>query len=284
MKTNASKYSVSKNQRPFAGVSKCVLCLIVLIVALFPVMAHAADGCDSLSDNAQWQKGIQTLVEMMKADQMQDAKRQAKALSEICSNSPTLNYLQGKISEALDEKSDALYYYQKASENTYTFAVDPDTAKKIWYARYENEHPERTKGAVASTSERMSSLEAENAQLRALAPYKDKHLDNVKALMWTGVGLGAGGLVLAGVGAGIIATNEPCEIVAHDDGRNPYTFKDKPVYSVGWALVGVGAGLTVTGAILAGIYGFKYTHFEINDESEVSLMLSPTSVSLGLTF
>ena len=70
----------------------------------------------------------------MQNNDMQSAKLQAKALAEICPNAPTLNYLQGKISEALDEKTDALYFYQKASENTYHIRDNTgDSRDKIAY-------------------------------------------------------------------------------------------------------------------------------------------------------
>ena len=253
----------------------CHICpaLLMLCLLLASTSARAEDGCATIGDDPQWKYDLSVLVETIQAGEIQAAKQQAKALSAVCGNAPTLNYLQGKIAEALDDKSEALYYYQKASENTFTFAVDPDIAKKIWYARYEAEHPERTQGAVTSKSEHITSLESQVSQLNATLA------SQYRKFMWLGIGLGTGGLVLAGTGAALVAKFDPVELGREDNHKLSY--KEKPLHSFGWASIGVGTGLLVTGAVLAGIYGYRYSRAKQDD---LTFYISPSSIMIHLTF
>lgn len=232
---------------------------------------------------------MQQLIETMQANDMQKAKIQSKKLADICPNAPALNYLQGKIAEALGEKQDALYYYQKASENTYTFAVDPDNAKKIWYARYENEHPERTAAAVNSSHESINDLEAEITKLKDINSKYEEAVENnaqtAKKLMWTGVGIGIGGLALAGAGVGMAISQDnkySVKTIEHNSDVQAYTFST--LYTASWAIIGAGAVLTVTGAVLAGIFGKKYASSSKDEANDYSFSITPFSTSFTYRF
>ncbi|MBQ8037578.1 MAG: hypothetical protein IJ268_11345, partial [Proteobacteria bacterium] len=93
-------------------------------------------------------------------------------------------------------------------------------------------------------------------------------------------GVGAGGLALIGAGIALVATT-PISITGK--GNAPREYQEKPTYATGWVLTGVGAGLLVGGTVLAGIYGYKYTHFK-TENTELSFSLSPTSLSFDLSF
>ena len=152
------------------GIRLCCLLISLLLTARFlliPMPAIAQDRCEHLNEDSEWTEGLKKLIATMQNNEMKTAKGQAKALSEICSESPALNYLQGKIEESLGNSSRAHYYYQKSSENTYRFAVEPNTAKMIWYARYENEHPDRTDVTLAATKVEIEKLETQNQSLRS---------------------------------------------------------------------------------------------------------------------
>ena len=247
--------------------------LLILCLLFASTDASAEDNCATIGDDPQWSYDLNVLVETIQAGEFQAAKQQAKALSNICSNAPALNYLQGRIAEALNDKSEALYYYQKASENTFAFAVSPDISKKIWYARYELEHPERTKDAVSSQVEVIASLDSQVGKLNeALSSQYEK-------LMWLGVGLGAGGLIFAGTGAAIIGKFPPVDLDRNQN--HQIVYQEKPIHSLGLASIGVGAGLLVTGAVLAGIYGYRYAHAS---ESDLSFYISPSGCMMNLTF
>lgn len=251
-------------------------CVLLTTVALLhPAGALAQDRCQDLSDDEEWTEGIRRLHAHMQNKDMHAAKVQARALSEICANSPTLNYLQGKISESLGESKEALYFYQKASENTYYFAVDPDTAKLIWYTRYENEHPERTEGALTTTNARMDELGAEAIELR------NEKRDIYRKLLWTGTGIGIGGLILTAVGGAVVASTKPVSLTEVDGVH--YKYQAKSVHSFGWTSLGIGSGLLMTGAVLAGVFGYKYRQSD-PDKENITFNISPMNFSIQMQF
>lgn len=253
--------------------------LVALLLLLLPFTANAQDRCTSIGNDPEWISGMQNLINTMQANDMRNARLQAKTLASICPNAPTLNYLQGKIAESLGEKEEALFYYQKASENTYTFAIDPDNAKKIWYARYESEHPERTADAVSSQNESYAALEAENAALKDALSHHEFFTTDPKTLMWVGTGLGAGGLVLTGAGLGMALSSDSSILTASTHG---YKVDVNPINAMGWVVTGLGAGLLITGAVLAGIYGYEYNRSLQN--KDISLNISPTGFYFNMTF
>lgn len=265
----------------------------------FPVVGYAKDQCRELGTNVEWTNGLQEVILMMQANDMGGAKKKAKALSEICPTAPALNYLQGKIADAMNDKKEALYFYQKASENTYTFAVAPDTAKKIWYSRYESEYPERTEAAVSERNAEIESLnEVINVQKAEYLKQSDEKQKLVSDFMWAGAGIGLAGIAIAGGGIGMLfATRNDKydkvklfdideELVNSDNEKidnSIYSYQYKPIYLAGWAMVGAGAVLAVSGAILAGIYGYQFTH-PVDGADSISWHISPSDISLKIAF
>ena len=286
---------------------RLVLLLGLASFLIIPTASYAQDSCADLSNNIEWTSGLEKIIITMQSGDMQQAKQQAKALADICMNAPLLNYLQGKIAEALNEKSDALFYYQKASENNYTFAIAPDVAKKIWYARYENEFPEHTEDVIVASKARIAALEAEIADEKAeiarmnaqrdvlISNFKDREHESIKKMMWAGAGIGIAGVAIAGGGIGMLfgTKHEKYEKVdiliiksdslsENNDNQAIQSYTYNPLYITSWALLGAGAALAFTGAILTGIYGYQYTHPR-TDES-FSLQISPCDISLKITF
>lgn len=269
-KQKHSKYSTNSTWTRFF----LTVCLSLFVSLSLSGTAAAKDICDNLADSPEWTDNLTEFFNAIQTDDLTRAKSLSQQLADICPNSPTLNYAQGKMYEKLHDKANALYYYQKASENTYTYAVNPQTAQKIWYARYEFEHPERTADAL-------NTLQAQSEQhLDAFSAYKEEHFKEISRLLWTGTGVAAGGLALISAGAALVAIN-PISITKGDNAPDEY--HEKPTYAIGWAAIGVGAGLLISGTVLAGIYGYKYTHFE-TENVDISFSLTPTSLSFGLSF
>ncbi|MBQ9396428.1 MAG: hypothetical protein IJU23_13070 [Proteobacteria bacterium] len=280
------------------GRRQLIFLLGMLAMMLIPVSGYAKGPCDELGNNIEWTGGLQEIIMMMQANDMEGAKKKAKALSEICATAPLLNYLQGKIAESTNEKKEALYFYQKASENTYTFAVAPDTAKKIWYARYESEYPDRTESAVTEREAQISSLNDQIAAQKAnYVRQNDEKQKLVSDVMWAGAGIGLAGLAIAGGGIGMLfaTRNDKYDKIRLNeidgtvlDGNESdienkvKNYKYKPIYLAGWAMVGAGAVLTITGTILTGIYGYQFTH--PLDDGSVSWHISPLDISLQIAF
>ncbi len=100
-----------------------------------------------------------------------------------------------------------------------------------------------------------------------------------KNLMWTGIGLGIGGLALTGTGLALAMTAKTED--AYDVIENK-KIKPKASYTVEWSLIGVGAALTVTGAVLTGIFGYRYTHAKENET--YSMIIGPNSASFVMNF
>ena len=186
---------------------------------------------------------------------------------------------------------------QEAAKATVEFDVDAVMMRKIWYTLYEAENPDRTPEAVAALTDEKIQLQAqiEDRQNRIneleksviISGNEASNLVNSKmesvrsdyyTMMWTGAGLGLGGLLIASGGIAMIAVVNNHK----EDGAN---YKINPPYVVGWTLLGLGAGLTITGAIMTGIAGYKYTHFDVPEtDMTVSFGLTPASASIGLAF
>ncbi len=261
---------------------------VALAAGLFMFNAGSAfaDECDYLDEDNTWNDSMIRLVGLMTAQEYEKAENLSHDMSLRCSRSPMLNYIEAKIQEEKNDIDAAKLYYQKASEYTYDFAVAPDTAKKIWYARYEAENPERTQGGVDrlradrdKTFDRIK--QAENRYATILASEKKDRIDEYKTLTWTGTGLGIAGIVMLGIGVGIAATLE------NDDKyysleQKPDSYAVKPGYSMTWALIGAGGALTVAGTVMAGVYGYRWTHFE--QHNELAFQVSPNHLSFSMAF
>jgi len=253
-------------------------CSIWLIGMMFSQSALAQDSCKDLDANEVWNDGMKQLSNQIQNGQYDDARLTSKLLSEICRQSPVLNYMQGKIAEGQGNRTDALLYYQKASEYTYTFAVAPDMAKKIWYARYENEHPERTAKSIQEKDEKVKmQLDASSDRIQGL-----EH--KLYQVLWTGAGIGMGGLAMLGTGIGLLMYNgnEATHTTQYntDQGYMIDSYRNNHLYTVSWALIGAGAALTIAGSIVTGIYGYQYTHLD----SQFSLSMSPFGALLTVEF
>lgn len=249
-----------------ACILSCMTCL------LLPVNAIAQDSCTDVTQNPEWNNGIQALVQLIQSNNYTDAQVQAKTLSRICDQSPVLHYMQAKIAQETGNKSDALLHYQKASEYTYRFAVEPDMARKIWYARYENEHPERTAKSLEENAARNELRLKENTS-DLLSQFQEDQKQRHKQMMWTGIGLSVGGVVLLGTGIGLWGYyyNKPL------NNKHDHTVIG---YKMSIGLMGVGSALTLTGVILAGIFG----HWYKQSDQVYSFDIQPTGASFRMVF
>ena len=108
--------------------------------------------------------------------------------------------------------------------------------------------------------------------------------------MWTGVGIAAAGLALGGA-FGYLSFKDgdkkPVTLTDVDDNNESgdsknikAKFDDKTAIYL--AIFGAGVAMTVTGAALTGIFGYRYTHTE--QKIDISFNISPTSASLTWNF
>jgi hypothetical protein len=224
------------------------------------------------------------------------ALKAAAPLTSICGESPILNYYVGLAMQGSGDDVKALIYFQKASQHMSDFTVPPEISRRIWYARYEGEYPERTEDAVLRRAEENKRLTAQNTDLTEKLSQAERTIENLNlshkvtidqmhaeaksryaATMWTGVGVGIAG-ILVGVGGGLLAyfssNNEAAAIT--------------PQYISGLAMLGGGIGMTLAGAIVAGIGGYQYTHVglegTVTDDVSVSFNFTGTGATFGMTF
>ncbi len=272
-----------------------------------------AEDCSNLDGNAEWTRGLQELIDLYEQERYSDARNLAIELRNTCSKSPILNYMNAKIAEGLNDDEMALKYFREASKNTYDIAVPPDTAKKIWYARYEKEHPERTADSVAILKDESESLVEQSELLREQSRIlstkilKTQQSAEIETLrndaersMWIGTGIGAMGLAVTAAGIVLTVTSEKFSYnyqYTSSDGDDPAgyyeskrkdygTYKVNPRYEAGLALFGVGLAMTITGAIFAGIYGYQYTHIGNHEDlfDTIDFAIAPNGVSMYMAF
>ena len=266
----------------------CASCILTISNGAF-----AQDVCGELATNVEWNQGIKDLVVLVQNNRFDEAQVKAKQLSRICEKSPMLNYIQGKIAEGQENNVDARLFFQKASEYTYIYYVDKDLAQKIWYARYENEHPERSAKGIQESerqfNEKLTSQQ-ENLDLQKdnfLLEQENEALRNYHALMWTGAGVGIAGLAMLGTGIGLYfhSGKNPAKWV--DDNKIGDSvihghYQNKPSYDAAWGLIGSGVAMTVGGVLLTGIYGYHYTRAK--KEMDYSITFAPNFATLTLAF
>lgn len=233
-----------------------------------------AQDCSNLSENEAWNKGMSSLQYLYNKGEYDNAIETAKGLFGICADSPALLYYTGLSLEEKGENERALIYYQKASENMTQMSTEPGISRKIWYKRYEMEHPERTEKAVAAQA---SLIEAQAKQIEEQkALIEQNPLENQEQLrtwMWTGVGIGGAGIAFLATGAALLAADKK---PLNDD------LKENPKRSAGWALLGTGLGLAVAGGVMAGISGYQYS--KAKEDAVMSVSVSPMGASFYMTF
>lgn len=282
------------------------------LLSFLPIQSAAfADECSRIQANSEWNNSIENLVTLVEQKQISEAKELSKRLETRCSKFPMLMYLQGRIMEAEGNREEALKQFKAASEYTYEFAVSPDTSKRIWYARYELEHPDRTPESIQKLVDEKVTLQTELAStqksiedsqsqygLQTETLHKRMESD-YSAGLWTGAGIGIAGVLMLAAGLGInvsISDDEKYQkiaiendVPAHADGEPDRTHAasssklmvtDK--YIASWALIGVGSVAILSGAIVSGIFGYKLTH--IDDNNLFSLQITPTNVGFSMTF
>ncbi len=242
-----------------------------------------AENCEGLASNPEWTQNLAKIQEDYKAGNYGAVVETAKPMFQICSISPALLYYTGSAIEKQGDAERALIYYTKASENLTVMAADANMSRQIWYKRYELEHPDRTEEAVAAQSAKVVGLEQKVSDLesQALINSTNTSLDESKKheiTLWTGVGMGGLGIILIGTGAGVAASVEKSGLVEPDGNK----LRINEGFTAGWALIGTGIGLTVAGAVMAGIGGYHYS--KAKADAVMTFNASPVSASFAMTF
>lgn len=264
-----------QNKKRRLTICLCVLWFAGGCVWLSPAFA---DNCEKLDKNKTWVAEFDLLKEEFQNQNWESALDHAQKLETICEKSPLLNYTIAHIYKGRGDEEKYLFYLQKSTQNTEQFAVKKDMLDKMWSEKYIAAHPEAAPENIKALNDKLEAVTSELERQKQYSNDNQKgQISDYKTPMWIGAGIGIGGLVLGGVGAALIATTEP---VSFKQNAPKYTENLSHVF--GWTLVGVGTALTVTGVILTGVYGYKYTLAK--DNLTLSFMLAPANSSVTIQF
>ncbi len=264
-----------------------------LLTCLWLPSVGMAQNCTDLSTNETWMTKLQEMGASVATKEWDAALNTGRELYAICSDSPILNYYIGISLQAKGERVKSMQYLIAASENTMKFATPAETSRKIFFALYEAEHPDRTEQAIGELKDKIASLENANQtnadetkkQEELVLTQTDLHASDLKKAMWTGAGIGLAGILFT-VAGGTLAFMDSSHIEGHEfnmieNGNVAVKEKVKPMYSAGLGMLGAGLAMTLAGAVVTGIFGYKYTHFE---DHSLSFAVTPEQISFGMTF
>lgn len=248
--------------------NKFFILLAVVLSCFISSLAYAQD-CNNLNENPTWVDAISDLQTLNKDGAYDRALEIAKALFDICPDSPTLLYNTGYALEQKGDVERAKIYYQKASENTSQMETSANISRMIWYKRYEIEHPERTEEAIQAQTKNINTqaehIEKQNTLI-------EQSTAQIQSLMWTGVGVGGAGIAFLATGAALLVAD-----------KNPLQdLKENPKRATGWTLLGTGIGMAIAGSIMAGISGYQYS--KSKNDAVMSFNVSPMGISFDMTF
>ncbi|MBO4349802.1 MAG: hypothetical protein J6A01_02515 [Proteobacteria bacterium] len=258
---------------------------------LLPSQAFA--DCDDISKDEEWRRNLIDVAAFHDHGDYEQSLEIGLKMTSKCDRSPALNYYIASNYQELGDNSKALEYILKASDGTTHMATSKENEESIKRKRKELETI-----VMGETSVRTNLIKFKN---------------EYKAAMWSGIGVAIAGTVLTIVGASLAAipnkdsnskdseiTQDPlaCDINLPTDeyydcilaqtpdpmgetNSSPSKYSNTNV--AGYAFLGSGLVMLVGGAILGGIYGYKYTHFD-EDNVQISFHLTPMSAGLKMTF
>lgn len=265
----------------------CLLSIAIFMnMMLSCVVAHAS--CDNLQSNEVWNSKLKEMTVAYKAREYQKVIDVAQSMQSICSDSPIYNYYIAKSYTAMGERTKALRFYQKATDNLSKFSTSDEVTKELWYGRYEAEFPELTQKNFETMKKQIEQCGASQTQT-AITQVSDV-ADRKRAAsvtLWTGTAMGIAGLALVGLGAGFLATRGDPNIKyqsGSDDSGGHWTFANDKMYIGGIAMLAAGGGLTLAGTIMTAISGYQYTHIDLRDDVSLAFDLGTLGASMQLTF
>lgn len=246
------------------------------------------DACFTLNSNPTWKELFINYSNAYSEKDYKKALAYTDALKRICSQSPNLNYAIAMTYKQMGDIDNAKHYIEIATDNLLAFSASPQTARAIWYTRYDLENGDQFI-EKDTFDDAMRNLTSENFELKEnLAEAYADAKKPYAAIMWTGTGIG-----IAGIGSLIAGT---VLAVQNNDfkgdrgyecphGSCKVPLKNSYEIKTGYALIGVGVAATVAGAVMAGIAGYQYKRaIDAERDSTISVTVSPQSVQLGVSF
>lgn len=257
------------------------------------------DGCMDLDNNPEWNTIFSELTANYKAKEFEAALMNGEKLKRICERSPVLNFSIGRIYREMGDDTKGLYYMQRATMFTEEFQVKGLLLERMWYERYEIEHIDAREEVIAERKKLIEDQQTEIEQLKADVQQRDTELMELKAQttldrntallnershyaagMWSGVGIGGLGVILAIAGGVLLNKNKDDAVKFSDEERKAWPKDSTYLYT---GLLASGVALTVAGAVLAGFMGYHYARTPVPDVA-LDLAIGPTGASFSLAF
>ncbi len=247
------------------------------------------DACFTLNSDPTWKELFVNYSNAYSEKDYKKALVYTDALKKICSQSPNLNYAIAMTYKQMGDIDSAKHYIEIATDNLLAFSVSPQTARAIWYTRYNLENGDQFV-EKDTFDDAIRNLTTENFELKenltkAYADAKKPYA----AIMWTGTGIGIAGIGSLIAGTVLAVQNPKAKIntkplgIGRSDEK--YPLKNGHEIRAGYALIGVGVAATVAGAVMAGIAGYQYKRaIDAERDSTISVTVSPQSVQLGVSF
>lgn len=273
---------------------------IIGICGLMWIPTASADDCNGLDQNQNWISEFNQLNDDYKKESWKSALEHAKILEGICDLSPILNYTIAHIHKNLGNEEKYAFYLQKSTQNTERFSVDKDLLDKIWSEKYIATHPEASPETIDAKNNLIITLQNDldeanqkianmqtklNNNSSELSVHHNETKDLTYRNMWISAGFGIAGLAFASAGIALVTKYESGDVDRHDNEQGElkytYSYSNQPLNSLGWAFVGAGAAMTVVSTVFTAIYGYQYTHSELQT---FSFAVTPTHASLSLSF
>ena len=249
------------------------------------------DACYSLDQNDTWAVVFSEFTEAYSLNDFKTALEKTTQLRQICSRSPVLNFAIAQTYNQLGDKKMAVTYIRNAITNTKEFSVSDELVKRMYDFNYELEHADEFAAKQKELEEYKTALKNTDTRLQELTKeLESSHSDSVESLkknakhVWiAGAIVGGVGIAAVGAGAGFLAYSYFTDYKPVELKENNTKAKVRTPFTAGWALLGVGLGLTAAGAVMAGIGGYQYTHIT-SDDVTLSWGVSPKSVDFTMRF
>ncbi len=251
---------------------------MVLLLCCWGGQGFAQDACGDLDENPDWTRNMDEFKSFAASGKYDKALDTSEKLFAICYDSPILYTLTGEVVAKKGEKRRAMKYFRRAAELEAKYPTAGGEAKKIWFSYYEAETKRHNDFQLAKT------------------------------VLWTGTGLGLVGVAAVVAGGILVGTQD--KYVASDKNskmaplpRGPLEDHGKdvldcilepsqkasdklnPEYIAGWAVLGVGLGMTIVGAVMAGIGGYRYSHSpQVMAENDISVLFGGNYAGIQVSF
>ena len=296
----------------------------LLVAGILPSVAFADEEC-SLMGGDEWNKYQDEFQSAVDSEKYDEALKAFEKLNKMCETLPSLNYSVGLVYKNLNDYDNAKKHIKLAIDNPSEFIVSEDYIQVFWFAYYELVNKDEivfkkdydaldgklkeSQEALVKSNQEVRRLTTEVSETKRFA--SETELRRSEIVMWTGTGIGGLGLVMTVVGAALVAKGHtnPDITGIYCGGEKYCTFSkdgelvqpsledpssasleykltsyDKP----GMVLLGVGIGMTLAGAAMAGLGAYYYLHpsmdVALSDSVSLSWNVSPTNVQVGLTF